>query len=391
LYHKGAQSTPQSITKAERKTFLTLQTLRTFKLYKLNLKSSGFNGESVVRQEPCRICGSLEGIKIAETEFWEVQHCDIVQCTSCKLIQLDPMITAENTAIGCHAYYLKEILETPVYEQKRNLVRNYRRGIVFARSLQKKGFHPETILEFGPGSGYFSAGIQFVFPKCRITVVDIVDDVLKMNQEIHGFNFFNGSPENIHFFKDRKFDLIVARDILEHVTDIGKVIQNISSLLNPNGLFHFITPNGKEDVWGHYVNWEFHKKPSGLLINHVNYFDGAGLLKCLNDSGFSQVEYYTYQVKYYMRGKGWKHSEKLAVSISAKQSAGELIRSQEQKTKTHFFLKEEILDIFIFRTKIVWLINLYCRFKHHWLIHLDPRRDLGHEIHGLFIKKGFGP
>jgi ubiquinone/menaquinone biosynthesis C-methylase UbiE len=351
------------------------------------VKQLGFASERVVRQEPCRICGSLEGIKIAETEFWDLQHCDVVQCTSCKLIQLDPMITAENTAIGCHAYYLKEILETPVYEQKRNLIRNYRRGIVFARSLQKKRFHPETILEFGPGSGYFSAGIQFIFPGCRITVADIVDDVLKTNKEIHGFTGFKGSPEDIRLFEDRKFDLIVARDILEHVTDIGKVILNIAELLNPHGLFHFITPNGKEDVWGHYMNREFRKKPSELLINHVNYFDGTGLLNCLNSSGFSKVEYYTYQVKYYLRGKGWKHSEKLAVSVSTNQSADELILSQEQKTEAHSFLKKEILDVFIFRTKIVWLINLYCRYKHHWILHLDPRRNIGHEIHGLFIKK----
>ena len=275
-------------------------------------KRSVFVGERVTRQEHCRICGSLEGIKIAETEFWDLQHCDIVQCTSCKLIQLDPMINAHHTEIGCHAYYFKELLETPLQEQQRNLVRNYRRGIVFARSLQKKGYHPETLLEFGPGSGYFSAGIQFIFPECKITFADIVEDVLKNNQEIHGYIAFRGSPEDIHLFEERKFDLIIARDILEHVTDIGKVITNIATLLNRSGLFHFITPNGKEDVWGHYLNWEFRKEPSELLINHVNYFDGSGLLSCLADSGFSKIDYFTYQVKYTLRGKGWKHIKKLA-------------------------------------------------------------------------------
>ena len=348
---------------------------------------SMFVGENVIRQEPCRICGSIDSIKIAETEFWDLQHSNIVQCTSCKLIQLDPMISGENTATGCHAYYLKEILETPVHEQKRNLLRNYRRGIVFARSLRKKGYHPETILEFGPGSGYFSAGIQLIFPGCRITVVDIVDEVLKLNKEIHGFNVFSGSPEDIHLFEDRKFDLIVARDILEHVTDIGKVIRNIAALLNPDGLLHFITPNGKEDVWGHYLNWKFRKRPSELLINHVNYYEGTGLLNCLTGSGFSKVEYYTYQVKYALKGKGWRHAEKLAVPVSTKRSAGEFIRFQKEITEDHSFEKKEILDIFIFRTKIIWLINLYCRFKHHWLIHLDPRRNIGHEIYGVFVKK----
>lgn len=347
---------------------------------------SGFKGERINRQEPCRICGSFEGIKIAETEFWDLQRCDIVQCTSCWLIQLDPMITIQNTAIGCHAYYLKEILETTVHEQQRNLVRNYRRGIVFGRHLQKRGFHPETILEFGPGSGYFSAGIRFIFPECKITVVDIVEDVLKNNQVVHGYDVYPGSPEYIQLLNDQTFDLIIARDILEHVTDIGMVIRNIAALLNPGGLLHFITPNGKEDVWGHYLNWQFRKKPSELLINHVNYFDGAGLLKYLTDAGFSMDEYYTYQLKYTLRGKGWKCIERLAAPVSTKQNAEGLIRQQKGKEEG-VFNKEDILDEFIFRTKIKWLILLYCEFKHHWLFHLDPRRNIGHEIHGLFRKK----
>jgi ubiquinone/menaquinone biosynthesis C-methylase UbiE len=346
-----------------------------------------FKGEKLVRQEPCRICGFMDAVKIAETEFWDLQHCDILQCTSCKLIQLDPMLTSRNTAKGCYAYYLRDILETSLNEQKRNLVRNYRRGIVFARSLQKKGYHPQTILEFGPGSGYFSAGINFIFPECKVTVCDIVEDVLKNNNEIHGYQVFNGSPEDIHLFEDRKFDLIIARDILEHVTDIGKVIGNIATLLNPEGLFHFITPNGKEDVWGHYLNWEFRKKPSELLINHVNYFDGTGLLKCLTDSGFSGVEYYTYQVKYALRGKGWKHSESLMVPVSTNRSADELIATKETNIVGYSFKKAEVLDSFIFRTKSPWLIGLYCHFKHHWLIHLNPRRNIGHEIHGTFMKQ----
>lgn len=349
-------------------------------------KPTAFSGEPVVRQEPCRICGSMNGLKIAQAEFWDLQQSDIVECSNCRLIQLDPMITEENTATGCHAYYLKEILETPVREQKRNLLRNYRRGIVFALSLQRKGFQPESILEFGPGSGYFSAGIQLIFPGCKISAVDIVDDVLKLNKEVHGYEVFKGSPEDIGLFRERRFDLILARDILEHVTDIGTVIRNIVSLLNPGGLLHFITPNGAEDVWGHYLNYEMRKKPSELLINHVNYFNGGGLLAFLTNSGLSKVEYFTYQVKYRLRGKGWKHVENLAVPASTRQSADALIRSEKEMIQD-VFPKHEILDNFIFRTKLKWLTGLYCRYKHHWIIHLDPTKNVGHEIHGLFIKQ----
>ena len=348
---------------------------------------SGFKGEIVVRHEPCRICGSTEGLKIAELDFWDLQHSSFVQCTSCRLIQLDPMLSAQNTAAGCHAYYILDSLEISEHEQERNLVRNYRRGILFAQSIRRKGFRPETVLEFGPGSGYFAAGIQFIFPECRITVVDILDAVLSMNREVHGFEILKGSPEEGHFTVERKFDLVIARDILEHVTDIGKTIQNVFSLLNPNGLFHFLTPNGIEDLWGYYLNWHFHKRPAELLINHVNYLEGVGLLKALIDSGFAPVEYFTYGIRDTLKGKGWKVRKKLARPASIKRSAEEMIRLHDKDWSGPPFRKEMILDHWIFRTKNQWLINFYCNLKHFQIIHLDPRRNLGHEIHGLFLKK----
>jgi SAM-dependent methyltransferase len=329
----------------------------------------------------------MEGLKIAELDFWDLHHSSFVQCTSCRLIQLDPMLNVQNTAAGCHAYYILDSLEISEHEQERNLVRNYRRGILFAQSIRRKGFRPETVLEFGPGSGYFSAGIRYVFPGCRITVVDILDAVLDMNREVHGFEILKGSPEEILLLDERKFDLVIARDILEHVTDIGTTIRNVVSLLNPNGLFHFLTPNGIEDIWGYWLNWHFHKQPTELLINHVNYFDGTGLLKALTDSGFTLIEYYIYGVGNALRGEGWKARESLARPASIKRSAEEMIRLHDKDRPEPVVSKEVTLNHWVFRTKKQWLIYLYCRLKHPRILHLDPRWNTGHEIHGLFLKK----
>ena len=257
---------------------------------------------------------------------------------------------------------------------------------MFGNSLQKKGYHPENILEFGPGSGYFSAGLKYIFPECEVTVADIVDDVLQRNREIHGYSTIKGSPEDIHLFEGKKFDLIIARDILEHVTDIGKVAANIASLLKPGGLHHFITPNGRDDVWGHFLNWKFRKKPSELLINHVNYFDGTGLLKCLTEAGFTKDAYYTYQIKYRLRGKGWKNSLKLAGAASTRRSADDVITEGVKNEGIPRIQKEDVFNSFIFRVKQKWLLVLYCRFKHHWMIHLNPVRNIGHEIYGIFVR-----
>ena len=344
-------------------------------------------GTLITRKQPCRMCGSEEALAIAQTDFWDLQHSDIVKCSGCGHIQLDPMLTDEVTETGCNAYYIEEILNTPIREQERNLIRNYRRGILFASGIKRKGFHPQSILEFGPGSGYFGAGIQFLFPDSAITVIDIVDDVLKTNKEVHGSESIKGTPENLEQLGSRKFDLIIARDIIEHVTDISKVIENVVKHLNDNGLFLFITPNGHEDVWGHYVRWKLTREPSELLINHVNYFDGAGLLEYLGKNGLSPVAYYTYQVKTTLRGKGWSIKPKLAASISLKRSANEMINNKSRVFSETRFDKKNVLRNWMFHTRFKWITVVYCRYHHFTLIRLSPKLNIGHEIFGLFSKR----
>jgi len=123
-------------------------------------------------------------------------------------------------------------------------------------------------------------------------------------------------PVTLAFPGDRLFNLVIARDIPEHVTDIGLVIRNVARFLRHGGLFHFLIPNGHEDVWGHYLNWKFTGMPSELLINYVNYFDGKGLLAFLGKQGFFPVRYYSNQLKTTLLGKGWKMIPRLAAGRS---------------------------------------------------------------------------
>jgi len=297
------------------------------------------------------------------------------------------MLTKESTESGCMAYYLWEKTQVPTREQERNLLRNYRRGILLAFQIKKLGFEPADILELGPGSGYFSSGIRYVFPDARITVVDIVDEVISGNLNIHRFEGIKGSPDNLTSLVNRKFDLIIARDILEHVSDIGIVIRNISELLKENGLFHFLTPNGHEDVWKHYVNWRISEEPSELLINHVNYFEGKGLLEFLGQHNLYPLKYYTYQVKTTFKGQGWSLNRLQAATPSVNRSASMIINEFKNDNDQPVFNKKDILDQWYLRTRLKWLTFLYCHYMHQPLLKINPVWNIGHEIFGLFIRK----
>jgi SAM-dependent methyltransferase len=343
-------------------------------------------GSMVQREEPCKVCGAAMGMRIAEVDYWDIKSARLVKCPDCAHTQLDPMLTDAETAKGCYAYYIEECLRTSDREELKNRIRNFRRGVVFARSLKKKGIVLRDILELGPGSGYFCAGMQFVIPGIQVTVIDINQELLDFNKDHHGYEGYLEVPDRYVPGCEGRFDLVIARDIIEHVSDISSVLTNVNRYLRPNGHFHFITPNGHEDVWKHYLTSTVGGRTSELLINHVNYFDGKGLKQLLIGKGFTPVEYYTYQVKTTVRGRGWKHSDKLKSPVSRKLSAGRMIEENASRISSVEVPKKELLDKWYIRKKARWLTYLYSAYQHHHLIKLDPELNVGHEIHGLFRK-----
>jgi SAM-dependent methyltransferase len=339
----------------------------------------------VNRQEPCRACGTTTGWHLGGLEYWDLRLASLVKCSVCSLIQLDPMITGAALETGCRAFFYLELSSTPEKEQERNLIRNFRRGILFGHHLKRLGAQPAKILEFGAGSGYFAAGVAEIFPECRVTVVDIVDEVLENNRQVHGFEAYRGSPENVAALTGKKFDLIIARDLIEHVADIGLVIRNISGLLNHDGLFHFITPNGHEDVWKHYLRSQA-GGTSELLINHLNYFDGNGLEELLAGNGLEMVEYYSYTLKTTLRGNGWSMKNKLAAPASKRLAAEGFIREHEVRGKVFTFDKVKVLDAWYLKKGREKIRFLVCWYQHRRLIRVSPKLNIGHEFSGLFKK-----
>lgn len=342
------------------------------------------SGPELDRLEPCRLCGARKGQLIAEAHFWDIKETRLLAC-NCGLTQLDPMLTEEETALGCYAYYLDELKRVSPSESARNCIRNYRRGVALAARMRSDGIHPERIMEIGPGNGYFTAGMKFVFPDALVTVLDIVDDVLKQAEQLHGFETIKGTPETIDVDAGQ-FDFLIARDVIEHTIDVGKVLSNVYRLLKPGGHFHFLVPNGHEDRWGAYVRWHLTKEPAEILINHVNYFDPEGLENYLRQVGFETVNYYVGSIKGTRRGQGWKISEKLASAPSTRRSARAEVENASNAITQIQSDRPDIRDQWWHRPNQKWLASSYCKFKNFNLIRVPASLKIGHEVNALMKK-----
>jgi 2-polyprenyl-3-methyl-5-hydroxy-6-metoxy-1,4-benzoquinol methylase len=229
---------------------------------------------------------------------------DMIQCPDCGLISIDPIPEESIIAEGCTRLYLHQQASEDRDSILRGFAKSYRKGAKFARKYLKENT-PLNILEVGAGDGYFSAGIKAELPGSKITLVDIVEDLSKYYLEHHDCNSIVGEF-NSNLFSNSKFDLIIFRDLLEHVRDPFLFLKEASLASEDKGRVFFITPNGREDFW--LINQRYMKTGgrSLILLNHFHYFLPQTLQAMLAGSGFSMIESFKFGLKQHRKGLGHK-------------------------------------------------------------------------------------
>ncbi len=104
------------------------------------------------------------------------------------------------------------------------------------------GYHAE-ILDIGCGPGFFSN--EAVKVGHKVTGIDISTTQLRVAQlrdKTNSVRYVYGDAYSIPFPRET-FDVVMAMDLLEHVSDPQKVLFEASRVLRPGGLFFFHTFN----------------------------------------------------------------------------------------------------------------------------------------------------
>ncbi len=112
--------------------------------------------------------------------------------------------------------------------------------------LKRSGFAPQQILDAGSGFGQYSFRMARIFPKARITGLDVKEEIvasgnrLAQRSGVENISFKTGDLLDLGYLG--QFDLALSVDVLEHIEDDRAVIGNISKALKPGGFFIFTTP-----------------------------------------------------------------------------------------------------------------------------------------------------
>ena len=94
-------------------------------------------------------------------------------------------------------------------------------------------------LDFGCGEGAFSQ--RLADAGCKVDACDIDADSFKAS--VHQFIRLDINKEHISDNFTRKYDIVVAMEIIEHLENPWKFIRDIKTLLAPEGIIVLSTPN----------------------------------------------------------------------------------------------------------------------------------------------------
>jgi len=262
--------------------------------------------ESITRKNDCPVCDNQKGALVGQINYIGLEKYNMVQCATCGLVSCDPLPSSEVTQKGCDLLYRMQQNSNSFPKILKGFKRSYRRGGYFARKHLAGMFERNTplkILEVGAGDGYFSQGINNYFKKSKITYMDIVEDLLIYYKEHFTCETISSDLKTVKS-SGKKFDLIIARDLVEHLINPLEFFKMANDVLDQNGLVFFITPNGREDFW--HCNQRYLKRKEALLIylNHFNYFLPETLDLILSKTGFAKVKAFKFGLKRYRQGCG---------------------------------------------------------------------------------------
>ncbi len=181
------------------------------------------------------------------------------------------------------------------------------------RKLKSGGFSPELIADAGSGFGQYVYYLSKLFPRARIRGLDIKQEQV---DDCNAFFGKTGKGDRISFqyadltqLNDKEvYDLILCVDVMEHIEEDRRVLQNYYRALRPGGILLISTPSdqGGSDV--------HHEHDDSFIDEHVR--DGYGkqeMEEKLKSAGFRE---YHIRYSYGKPGKlSWKLSMKYPILL----------------------------------------------------------------------------
>lgn len=144
-----------------------------------------------------------------------------------------------------------------------------------------------SVLEVGCDCGCNLLEIKNQFPNCHIYGMELNESAARIaNYTVE--TYCGNIEENDAGFKNRKYDMIIFGDVLEHLRDPEKVLVRCKEFLTDNGYILSSIPNLQHiSVLHQLINGFFTYQESGLLDKtHIHFFTAIEIQNMFSRAGY---------------------------------------------------------------------------------------------------------
>lgn len=194
---------------------------------------------------PCGCCGSdVNRLLYPAPQHSIYRNCAIVECTNCGVARTSPRPTAEGLAETYeNEYYSYQAPNLEGWGNKIKILAMQQSNPILYPYVIPFQLKPNSVIcDVGCGSGQWLGLMRKAYPQTKLYGFEISEETAKVastvaNADVQSGEFFEND------WKSNTFDFITFWDVLEHVPEPKKVLQEVERLLKPNGTAVIIVPN----------------------------------------------------------------------------------------------------------------------------------------------------
>lgn len=227
------------------------------------------------RENAC-LCNSKEAMLLAEKDCFGLPQ-KVLLCKNCALIYQNPILSEKSLI---KLYEEKFRILYGFHVSKNEYFENQKKAgcrimETMSRYIKIKGVH---VLDIGCGAG----GVLYPFHQkgAEVCGIDVDDEYLSMGKK-KGLNLLR--EDLMNFNPDKKFDLIIMTDTLEHLPKADQALDKIRNLLSDKGYLFIGVPNIDPTISKFHFLYHLH-------MLHIWYFDKKTLGNLLNSRGFTVMD-----------------------------------------------------------------------------------------------------
>ena len=234
----------------------------------------------------CAVCGSSDSEQAALSKDYEYETTDMefrfVRCSCCGHVYLNPRPCMQCAhAIYPKNYYTVSGAKTAAVW----ILDGLKERVLYARVADLLASTPMggCVLEVGSGDGALLSSIKSKRPDLSLTALDLqFSRDVKERMSAMDVTVLEMPIEQARL--ERKYDLIIMNQLIEHVWDVRGCIAKLSDALNPGGIISMSTPdlNGYDRRWFKDGAWGGYYTP-----RHLNIFSYSALERICGEYGLS--------------------------------------------------------------------------------------------------------